>query len=147
MTKKWPSFVTKDLGDGPEDEAEMHRRWETYNREMQAIISAGGVHRDADGWWVDDATGALIGPDPEIERPLTAQELAGAKPLKDVLPDLYESLQRARGRPKVEKPKQAVTLRLDPDTLAFFKDNGPDWRSRMAEILDHARRTRKRAGG
>ncbi|MDI6026453.1 BrnA antitoxin family protein [Corticibacterium sp. UT-5YL-CI-8] len=145
MTKKWPSFVTKDLRDTPEDEAEMHRRWETYNREMQAIISAGGVHLDADGWWVDDATGALIGPDPEIERPLRAEELADAKPLKEVLPDLYESLQRARGRPKVEKPKQAVTLRLDPDTLAFFKEGGPDWRSRMAETLDDASRTKKSA--
>lgn len=145
MNKTWPSFVTKDLGDTPEDEAEMQRRWEIYNREMQAIISRGGVHQDSDGWWVDDVSGELIGPDPEIERPLTDAELSDAKPFKVALPELYESLRRARGRPKVEKPKQAVTLRLDPDTLAFFKEDGPDWRIRMAQALDDASRTKKSA--
>lgn len=73
--RKWPSFVTRDLGDSAEDDAEMLRRWEAYNKEMQALIAAGGVHQDEDGWWVDDATGELIGPDPEDERPRTDEEL------------------------------------------------------------------------
>jgi hypothetical protein len=68
MTKVWPSFVTKDLG--PDDDAEMFRRWQVYDREMRALIAAGGVHQDEDGWWFDDATGEVIGPDPEIERPM-----------------------------------------------------------------------------
>ena len=59
------------LGESPEDDAEMLRRWERYSSEMQAIIAAGGVHQDADGWWIDDATGDLIGPDPKLERPRT----------------------------------------------------------------------------
>jgi hypothetical protein len=47
--------------------------------------AAGGVHRDADGWWVEDATGELIGPDPELERPRRADELAAMRPLAEAL--------------------------------------------------------------
>ena len=138
MTRKWPTFITKDLGDSETDVAETDRRWQEYNRQMTALIAAGGVHQDADGWWVDDATGELIGPDPEIERPLTSEELAHAKPVKEALPDRYESIQRSRGRPRLDSPKEAVTLRLDPSTLARFKATGKDWRTKMAEALDKA---------
>jgi len=86
--KKWPSFVTWDLGDSPEDDAEMTRRWEVYDREMKALIAAGGVHQDDDSWWVDTATGELIGPDPDIERPMTSEELAKAITLTTALRDL-----------------------------------------------------------
>lgn len=87
MTKVWPSFVTRDLG--PDDDAEMLRRWQVYDREMRALIAAGGVHQDEDGWWVDDATGELIGPDPEIERPWTEGEPAQkGVPFAEAFPDL-----------------------------------------------------------
>ena len=86
--KKWPSFITRDLGDSPEDDAEMLRRWQVYDREMKALIAAGGVHQDHDGWWVETATGELIGPDPEIERPMTSEELAKAVPLTTTLRNL-----------------------------------------------------------
>jgi uncharacterized protein (DUF4415 family) len=115
----------------------MTRRWEAYNREMQTIIKAGGVHQDEDGWWVDDATGELIGPDPETERPLTEVELARAKPFKEVLPELYESIQRSRGRPKSDDPKQAFTLRLPRSVLERWQRD-PDWRTKMAETLKRA---------
>ncbi|MBN9344619.1 MAG: BrnA antitoxin family protein, partial [Devosia sp.] len=36
-------------------------------------------------------------------------------------------------------PKAAVTLRLDPTTVARFEEVGPDWRRRMADILDKAK--------
>ncbi len=134
----WPVFETADLGDTEQDAAEMMRRWTEYNRRMKAIIAAGGVHQDDDGWWVDDASGELIGPDPEIERPLSDEDIAKARPLKDVLPELYESIRRSRGRPKVERPKEAVTLRVDPETLARFKATGKHWRSKMAEVLEAA---------
>jgi len=107
MTSKWPSFVTKDLPDTDAGDAEMMRRWEAYDRDMQALIAAGGVHQDDDGWWVDDATGELIGPDPEIERPLTADELAQGRPFKEALPELYESIQRSRHRLALDGPKKA----------------------------------------
>ncbi len=139
--KRWPSFVTRDLGDNPADDAEMMRRWEVYDREMKALIAAGGVHQDEDGWWVDDATGELIGPDPEIERPLSDDELAKALPLAVALPDLDAKLKRGRGRPKTVSAKEAVTLRLSPETVAHFKAiGGAEWRSRMSEALEKTSR-------
>lgn len=138
MTRTWPPFVTRDLGDSEADFAEMMRRWEVYDREMKALIATGSLRRDEDGWWVDKATGELVGPDPEIERPLTDEELANFKPLQEAVPDLAESIRRSRGRPRVENPKEAVTLRLAPATLAKFKATGKDWRARMTKILEEA---------
>jgi len=135
MTKSWPQFVTKDLGDTPEDDAEMQRRWEQYDRDMKALISAGGVHQDEDGWWVDDATGELIGPDPEIERPRTDEELARARPFAEVFPDLAESIRRGRGRPPLESPKKQVTLRIDADVLERLRASGKGWQGRVNEVL------------
>ena len=138
MASKWPQFVTRDLGDSEQDDAEMLRRWETYDRDMRALIAKGGVHQDEDFWWVDDATGELIGPDPEIERPRTDEELAQFRPIDDVMPELAEALRRGRGRPRLASAKQAVTLRLDPDVVERFKSGGADWRSRMAQVLKDA---------
>jgi len=139
--KNWPSFVTRDLGDSPEDDTEMTRRWQVYDREMKALISTGGVHQDDDGWWVETATGELIGPDPEIERPLTSEELAKAVPLAVAQPDLAEALKRGRGRPKTDSAKEAVTLRLSPETVAHFKAiGGANWRARMSEALERKSR-------
>lgn len=134
MTSKWPQFITKDLG--PDDDAEMMRRWQAYDRDMRVIIAKGGVHQDDDGWWVDDATGELIGPDPDIERPRSSTR---AKPFAEAFPDLAASIKRSRGRPKIENPKEAVTLRLSPGTIERFKAAGNDWRAKMAETLERAK--------
>ncbi len=100
-----------------------------------------GGPKDDDGWWVETATGELIGPDPEIERPLTSEELAKAVPLAVALPDLAEAIKRGRGRPKTDKAKEAVTLRLSPETVAHFKAiGGADWRARMSEALERKSR-------
>ncbi|MDR6434585.1 uncharacterized protein (DUF4415 family) [Brucella pseudogrignonensis] len=61
-----------------------------------------------------------------------------AKPFKEALPELYESIQRSRGRPKVDNPKEAVTLRLDPDVVEKFKANGKNWRANMNDALRKA---------
>ena len=79
-----------------------------------------------------------IAEDPDDWTP-TDEELANARPFAEVFPELMESIRRARGRPKLEAPKQAVTLRLDPTTLAKFKAAGDDWRTRMAKILEEAK--------
>ncbi|WP_375672792.1 BrnA antitoxin family protein [Bartonella sp. CL45QHWL] len=74
--------------------------------------------------------------------PLTDEELARLKPVKDVLPPSFFKYvteeRRKRGRPPVESPKQAVTLRLDPNVIASFKKQGKDWRTRMGEVLKKA---------
>ena len=43
-----------------------------------------------------------------------------------------------RGRPKVENPKQAVNLRLDPDVLAHFRATGRGWQGRINQALRKA---------
>jgi uncharacterized protein (DUF4415 family) len=139
MTKQWPSFVTGDLGDSAEDDAEMLRRWKVYDERMKALIAAGGIHQDADGWWVDDKTGDLIGPDPELERPRTDEELSKFKPFAEVHPDLYESIKRARGRPPVASPRRQISIRLDPDVIEKFKATGKGWQNRINEVLKQAK--------
>ena len=139
MAKAWPSFVTVDLDMTTEEgDAEMQRRWIIYDQEMKALIAAGGVHQDEDGWWVDDATGDLIGPDPEIERPLTDAEAADLRPLGEVLPELAENLKRGRGRPPVDRPKRQVTLRLDVDVLDRLRSSGKGWQGRVNDVLKKA---------
>ncbi|HEX7875735.1 MAG TPA: BrnA antitoxin family protein [Sphingobium sp.] len=43
-----------------------------------------------------------------------------------------------RGRPKLEQPKQQVTLRLDQAVLDRFRSAGPGWQSRINEALRKA---------
>ena len=137
MPQKWPAFITRDLDlDTDAGDAEMQRRWEIYNTEMQALIAAGGVHQDDEGWWVETATGELIGPDPEIERPLSDEEVQQLKPFAEVHPELDQAIKRGRGRPRQANKKQAVTLRIQPDTVARFQAKGKRWRSEMADALD-----------
>jgi uncharacterized protein (DUF4415 family) len=138
MTSKWPQFVTADLGDSESDLAEMQRRWSIYDREMKALIARGGVHQDEDGWWVEDRTGELIGPDPEIERPRNNEELARMVPFEEALPDLAESIRRGRGRPPKESPKMQVTLRLDADVLERLRSSGKGWQGRVNDVLKKA---------
>lgn len=132
MSKTWPSFVTKDLGDSPEDGAEMQRRWEIYEREMKAIIASGSAHQDEDGWWVDSGTGELIGPDPEIERPWTDEDFARAERTPAALPDAIANLKRARGPART---KEAISIRLDMDLVEKLRATGPGWQSRVNDAL------------
>jgi len=91
MTGPWPSYTTVDLD--PDDDAELFRRWQIYDAEMKALIAAGGVHQDADGWWFDDATGEAIGPDPEIERPLMEGDpVPKASSFSEAFPELAASI-------------------------------------------------------
>lgn len=140
MMDKWPAFETYDLDmSDPDASAEMERRWKKYDRQMKALIARGGVHQDEDGWWIDDASGELIGPDPEIERPSTSRKIAQARPFAEMLPELAESIRRARGRPRVESPKQPVTIRLDADVLEKFRATGKGWQSRINDALRRAK--------
>lgn len=77
----------------------------------------------------------------------TKEEIAAAKPFAEAFPALAESIKRARGRPRLDAPKEAVTLRLSPETIARFKAGGDDWRTRMSEALDHAAPSDTEAGG
>jgi uncharacterized protein (DUF4415 family) len=70
---------------------------------------------------------------------LTGKQRAKGKPFKEAFPDLYASIKRSRGRPKVDSPKEAITLRVTPQTVERFKATGKDWRARMAKALERAK--------
>jgi uncharacterized protein (DUF4415 family) len=41
-----------------------------------------------------------------------------------------------RGRPKLDNPKQLLSLRLRPEVIATWRATGPGWQTRMAEALE-----------
>ena len=75
----------------------------------------------------------------EAEAEATDEELATARPFAEVLPELHAAIQqeiaRTRGRPKLEAPKQQISIRLDPDVIAKFRATGPGWQARINEVL------------
>lgn len=79
----------------------------------------------------------MIAEDPDNPE-ATDEELAEFRPFAEVFPELAENIRRSRGRPPKPDAKLAVTLRLDPDTVARFKAQGPDWRARMGAALKRA---------
>src|SRR6478672_4014156 len=93
-------------------------------RVQRALKSGRKMRLDADGWYVDAETGELIGPEPEIERPLTKAQLG--------------KVTVRRGRPPKPDRKQTTTLRLDPDVLEHFRKDGPGWQTRIGEVLRRA---------
>jgi len=84
-----------------------------------------------------------------IESDLDAPEaideaLANARPFRDVFPDLAASIDRerasrGRGRPPVEAPKVAVTIRLEPEAIERFKaQGGKEWCGKMTDAFHKA---------
>ena len=67
------------------------------------------------------AINAGIKRDPDT-RELTTVEFAELKPVR-------------RGRPKADEHKVSVTVRLDPQIVAFFRSNGRGWQTRMNSAL------------
>jgi uncharacterized protein (DUF4415 family) len=70
--------------------------------------------------------------------PLTEEELAGMRPLREVFPELAEyAAKRKRGQrgPQKAPTKKPVTIRVDRDVLARYKATGPGWQSRMNDAL------------
>lgn len=73
--------------------------------------------------------------------PLSRGEMEAARPFKEAFPDIAENMERAiagRGRPKLDKPKQPLNIRLDADIVEFYKATGKGWQSRMNEALRKA---------
>jgi uncharacterized protein (DUF4415 family) len=68
----------------------------------------------------------------------TEAELKEFRPFREVFPDLAASIDRKLGRPKAERPKKAISLRLDAEVIERFKAGGDGWQSRMNEALRKA---------
>ncbi len=76
----------------------------------------------------------------------TAQDMARARPAKDVLPELFgtkaaNTMLRPRGRPRAEVVKDRITIRLSPDVTAAFRASGEGWQTRMDAALKDWLRT------
>lgn len=95
-------------------------------------------------WALDDeAYFASLDEDDAPE--LTEDLLAQMRPAHEVLPpEVIENWKRRPGRPKQEKTKTLVSLRLDPDVLAHFQEEGDGWRGRINEALKKEVKRRKR---
>ena len=50
-----------------------------------------------------------------------------------------------RGRPPLDRPKEAVKLRLSPDVLDHFRSGGPGWQTRINATLEKAVAREKKA--
>jgi uncharacterized protein (DUF4415 family) len=81
----------------------------------------------------DKAITAAARADPDAQ-PLTSRQLKSMIPMRSL-----------RGRPKLENPKQLVSVRYSPEVLAYFKGTGEGWQSRMNRVLREyvARRSRR----
>ncbi|MGO4439970.1 BrnA antitoxin family protein [Rhizobium sp. RAF56] len=79
----------------------------------------------------------MIASDPDNPE-LTDEQIAGLRPMREVLPDLAANIDREiakRGRPKAELTKTPVTIRLDPDLVEHYKATGKGWQSRINDDL------------
>jgi uncharacterized protein (DUF4415 family) len=71
----------------------------------------------------------------------TERDFARARPASEVLPKFIgesatqELMRRSRGRPPKADKKVNQTLRLDPDVLEAFRQEGSGWQARINEIL------------
>ncbi len=78
---------------------------------------------------------------PDDENPeWTAQEIQQARPAADVLeavfgPGTSKIVLRGRGRPNKPDRKVNQTLRLDPDVLRAYRQQGSGWQARINQVL------------
>jgi uncharacterized protein (DUF4415 family) len=66
---------------------------------------------------------------------LTDEEIAGLRPMKEALPDLYAALQEEIRKRGPAKTKEAISIRLDIDLVAKLRASGPGWQSRVNDAL------------
>jgi uncharacterized protein (DUF4415 family) len=73
-------------------------------------------------------------PDDDIPE-MSAEDFRRAKSARKAAPKVVAAMKRARGRPKIDRPKEHVTLRLDAAVVEAFKAQGPGWQSRINDAL------------
>ena len=77
-------------------------------------------------------------PDYDDNPEWTEEDFARARPADEVFPpELAALLVRKPGRP-AGATKEQVSLRIDRDVLARFREGGVGWQSRMNEVLRKA---------
>ena len=64
----------------------------------------------------------------------TDEDWARARPAVEVVPHIVERHLRVRGKQKAPT-KEKVTVRLDSDIVARFRESGRGWQTRLNEAL------------
>src|SRR5262245_8669239 len=67
------------------------------------------------------------------------------RPVAEVRPELIRRFRGQRGPQKSKPVKTRVSLRLDPDVVAFFRKKGAGWQSRINDALRKVAKLPKRA--
>jgi len=85
------------------------------------------------------AIDAGIAADPD-NPPWTPGDFASARAASVALPELLgekiaAEMLRPRGRPRLERTKERINIRLSPEVLAYFRAQGAGWQSRMDSAL------------
>ena len=73
---------------------------------------------------------AGIAADPDTFE-LTDEEMARLKPMNTPLSELKGVV----GRPKSDVVKEQLTIRLDPEVVAYFRSAGKGWQTRINDAL------------
>jgi len=84
----------------------------------------------------ETAINAGIARDPDAPE-WTAEDWARARPATEVVPHIVERYRRTRGKQKAPT-KEKVTVRLDADILAHFREGGKGWQTRLNNTLRKA---------
>ena len=84
----------------------------------------------------DAAIRAGIAADPDT-RELATGETARMRPATEVLPHVVERYRRTRGKQRTPTKKH-VSIRLDADLVAHFREGGPGWQTRLNDALRRA---------
>ncbi|WP_298957605.1 BrnA antitoxin family protein [uncultured Methylobacterium sp.] len=100
--------------------------------------------------YFDEATGRvdLAGLDAHVTRPEEYDDLPDLSEIDPETADIHqggELVRRGRGRPKLDRPRRQVTLRLDPDVIDGFRATGPGWQGRINDVLAEAVKKMKMA--
>lgn len=71
----------------------------------------------------------------------TAKDIAKGRPASEVLPEhigekaAQELLRRGKGRPPKDGRKVNQTIRIDPDVLEAYRQEGKGWQTRINQVL------------
>ena len=74
-------------------------------------------------------------PDYDPAAPLTDEEIKTLRPASELFAEYGIPMPKPPGRPKADKTKVSVTMRMDEDVLDYFKRGGPGWQTRMNAVL------------
>jgi uncharacterized protein (DUF4415 family) len=69
----------------------------------------------------------------------TQEDFSKARPAAEVVPEIVISARKGRG-PQKRPKKVQTTLRLSPEVLEFFKEQGPGWQTKIDEALQEWKR-------